>query len=221
MKSLRLLPLLLVLLATFASGETLGDQINAIRSQLNQAVAKRPELISATKALAQKKDDLEFGVAAFNKQSTSFEEQSNAWQQRADAYRAAVSQHNNNQCTAPADNPGVCSAYNAEAGRLNAQKAALTSEADGLDRTGALLNQLRQTITDETMKWAENVKRLNAEWDDNEANIQRLQEKLTQLQRQYETCRGSIPPDCQVRNVLNDKCEIMHATCGRIFDGNR
>jgi len=86
------------------------------------------------------------------------------------AYTSALESHNTNRCSAPANNPGLCSAYNQEADRLNAEKALLekqiaqiNAEADRLDAQKAALDIEQKKINDEKVQIDLQGDRLNAD----------------------------------------------------------
>jgi septal ring factor EnvC (AmiA/AmiB activator) len=203
--------------------QTIGDQIRDLQKQLGNGFAKRTEFQSQTKILAQKKDDILFAFDAWKKQSGIFEQDANDLNMRMDALDAKVEQHNAHQCTEQCVNghcDGSCAGYTAEKQKLDDQQGALRAEQAQLGKTANLLDQIRAQGNTDTEAWATKAKQLIADNADNEANIEHFQAQLVDLRKQYDSCRGSIPADCQVRNVLNDKCERMHAACGKLFDGN-
>lgn len=74
-------------------------------------------------------------------QIAALQKQGDPIAQKLNAVNAQIATHNASRCEAPADNPGVCAAYNAEAARLNgiqaAQVAKLQPIVDRLDRLKA------------------------------------------------------------------------------------
>jgi hypothetical protein len=86
------------------------------------------------------------------------------------AYKAALESHNTNRCSAPANDPGQCSAYNQEADRLNAERALLekqiaqiNAEADRLDAQKAALDIEQKKINAEKVQIDLEGDRLNAD----------------------------------------------------------
>jgi DNA repair ATPase RecN len=128
-----------------------------------------------------------------------------------------VKHHNANVCTESCSN-GHC---DGSCGWYNKEKAALDSEKAQLEENRNLLNQIRDKASSDTLQWTGKAKALLSKIDENDARIEDLQNKLADLRKRYDTCRGSIPANCAVNpHVLDDKCERMHAACGKLFDGN-
>jgi chromosome segregation ATPase len=203
---------LLLFIPAVVSAQTIGDQINAATDELKEAIVKRSELQTAKKSIDQTEDDINFGVAAYKKHKSSYKQDMEKYEQATASYRSAVAQHNEHQCVAPADNPGACAAYNAEANELNTRKASLEKEGGSLDTTAKLLEELRSTLANKVDKWAADKKRNNYESSLNEANIESMEKTLAAMRREYEKCKDSIK---------NGSLEEMHAICGAPFDGNR
>lgn len=215
---------LTLLMALPLVAQTLGDQINALKTQLNAAIDKRSELGTQEKALEQKKSDIEFAWAAAQKQEGILKDEITDFTMKANDYTAAVQRHNANQCTEQCTNgrcDGSCGWYTAEKSQLDQRQSALQSEQAQLQTNAGLIDQIKQNVYNDTQTWTVQAKQLLADYNDNEAAIGRLQDQLTQLMAQYNACRGSIPSDCAVSPLLDDKCEKMHAVCGKLFDGNR
>ena len=89
---------------------------------------------------------------------------------RAAVYQATVESHNANRCTAPANNPSQCTAYNEERERLNAEKAylenwiaQLNAEAPRLNAQKAALDIERDKINAEKAQLDLALDRLRAD----------------------------------------------------------
>jgi chromosome segregation ATPase len=208
-----LLPLLLV--TTFSVAQTIGDKVNAVTNELDKALTKRIELQAANKPVDAMEEDIDSGVLVFKKYRDSHEAQVDNLNQRATALNTQVEQHNSNRCVAPSDNPGACAAYNAEAAHLTEQMASLTNEDASLQKTAELIEQLKQTLTEKTMKWAAAKQQNISDTNENEANITRLRKTLTELRHQYEDCRDAL------KDKRDGALENSHAVCGAMFDGNK
>lgn len=168
---------------------------------------------------------------------------------QANQYKAAVAAHNAHVCTEKCDQNGHCDGscawYTAEKQRLDAQKANLESAYAPLDAQNAqlnsegqqlktnadLLDQLRQNVSNDTLKWTSDVKQWQSAWADNQQQIALLQKNIAQLKaikKRVDSCMQAIPPECDNPNalgpdgkpLLNGKCERMKAQCGAMFDGN-
>jgi chromosome segregation ATPase len=229
------------------SSETPDEAVARIQAELKQHLNLRLDLQGQFKKYAQKEDDIKWAYEQYKKQSDVLEGQKNELKQRAQvlaskyevlepqkaALEAKFNEHNSHPCYYSEKNPHECDAYDAEAKQLkdaqavlnakyeplNKSKQAIINEGDGLDKNGELLEQIRQNVSNQTFAWAQDVKHLKGNWDDNEAAITRLQ---TELAHAKDECIKSIPAYCDKPDNpnLNAKCERMHAACGRAFDGN-
>ena len=160
-----------------------------------------------------------------------------------DALNARITAHNANRCVEKCDSNGACdgscawytqeqATLNAKASALDAQYAPIKSERQQIASEGqqlatnaGLLEQIRQNVTSDTEAWVAGVKAFKDEWDENERQISVLQNTiahLRDLKASFDSCVKAIPPECDnpFTDDLKTKCEVMHATCGHIFDGN-
>lgn len=153
-------------------------------------------------------------------------------------YNQRVNQHNANQCTETCTNgrcDGSCAWYNAEKNQLGNNKqqienvaaplrqraAQLENDKNYLDQTYDKLNTIYQGVQSDVAAWTAKEQQLKADWLANEAEISTLLADLARLKGENNDCLAKIPPACQINPLLDDKCEQMHAACGRMFDGNR
>jgi len=246
------------LMTLAAHADTIDDQINAAQSSLNDHLAKREALTNQWPAFEQKKSDIEFAYAAYQKQAPIVKQEIAAWTQKEDscaaqfaAYVPALNQleadgtrHNNTSCTEKCDQngscDGTCAWYEAERQALEqrqatlkaqvapilAQKAELEKEGDTLQQSAKDLDTIMDNVSAQTLQWTADVKQFKADWDDNEAQIQVLQNtlaRLKQIKTAVDSCTRSIPAECEAPNTPYwvGQCAKMHADCGRIFDGNQ
>jgi hypothetical protein len=125
----------------------------------------------------------------------------------------AVSDHNNSQCTAPANNPHACDAYQAEANRLNAAGVALKQEEAGNNAYKKGLTERYAQLSADTLAYTADAKKANADREDAMKRMQNLLTDITKWANIYGGCMDNIP------NATDE--EIKH-TCGNIqFDGVR
>ena len=208
-----LIIVLLLLTASIAWGQTIGDQINDLTKQLQDAQAASESNGAKIKKQAAKLDDIKFAAEAYKKQSARLQNDINDLNMR-------IQQHNNNRCTETCDQNGGNCTHNC--GAYNAESASLNNEAASLQQQGQQLDQIQQTVTQQSQEWVAETKELLVENDRLTALIANIQSRLADLRGQYDQCRGSIPVTCDAPNdpILNEKCEKMHASCGRLFDGN-
>jgi chromosome segregation ATPase len=186
------------------------------------------------KQSAKYKDDL----AEYNAKNTEVKRQYELLQPALDNYKQRLAQHNANQCTEVCTNgscDGKCAWYTAEKNQLDnnraqlqqayapldAQAQQLQSTAQYLDTTASQLDTIQAGLQKDLATWKQAETDLKAEWDANEAEIARLQALLAKLKGENDACFAKIPPACQMNPLLDDKCEQMHAACGKLFDGNK
>lgn len=134
------------------------------------------------------------------------------------AQDAATAQHNANRCVAPADNPGVCNAYNAEANQLNQRAGYLANEAAGLNKRADDLNtekekldEIQKNLSSDILEYTAWQKSYNANVTQNQANIALLVSTLKQVLKSNEDCKKAIAGGTD---------ENMSEICGQLFDGN-
>jgi len=213
-------------LSAFAQNSSIDTRVTALNTELAPYINKRVELAQAARSLNQTKGDIEFGVQAYNKSAAQYKQKKGAYEIDLAAFRQsrtvlaqAITSHNANKCVAPYNNPGVCSAYNAEAAQLNQRKAYLVSQFSQLRQTYNYLvdinsknNQLRQILSAKTTKWAVAAKKWNADNNDNEAAITRIQKLITQQRVRFDKCADELK--------RNGSLERLHEVCGQPFDGN-
>ncbi|HUW98452.1 MAG TPA: hypothetical protein VMV40_06370 [Acidiferrobacter sp.] len=210
----------------FAQNASIDTRVTALSTELAPHMSKRVDLAKAAQALRQQKGNIEFGVAAYNKSVAQYKQKKDAYEMDLAAFRQskavlgqAISAHNANRCTAPANNPGACAGYNAEAAQLNQRKAYLISQLAQLRQTynylmdiNAKNNELRQILSAKTLAWAAAAKKWNADNDENEAAIARIQRLIAGQRRRFDSCEAELK--------RNGSLERLHEVCGQPFDGN-
>jgi chromosome segregation ATPase len=134
------------------------------------------------------------------------------------AQDAATAQHNANRCVAPSDNPGVCSAYNAEADQLNQRAGYLANEAaqenakaDNLNAEKAKLDEIQKNLSADVLEYTAWQKSYNANVTQNQANIALLVSTLKQILKSNDDCKKALASGTN---------ENMKEVCGQLFDGN-
>lgn len=220
----RTLPVLLGLalatmaLATMAWGDTIGDQIKAANKELSDKQDALAGVAGKIKAHAQKMDDIKWAAQQYKNQRERLNGEMDVVSQK-------IAQHNANQCTEKCVNgkcDGSCQWYRDKAVALNSEGAQLNAQS-------AQLDQIRDTVSSQTVEWVKTAKDLTAEYDRLQGIIDKLQAQLSDLRGQYDQCRGSIPLNCDApdavdkngKPLLNGACEKMHSRCGKMFDGNK
>ena len=263
MKRYALLAAILAIAVLPATAQNLDEQIASAQKDLANRLQTRDQQLKEWAGLKQKKDDIDFAWAAAQKQEgvllkevDDFKMRKDALSARYDAlkpqldsYNAAVTAHNDHQCTEKCSNgscDGSCAWYNAEKQRLDSQKASLEAayapldaqtekmktEFQQLQTNAGLIEQIKQNVYNDTQTWAANIKGFKARVDENEGQIDSLTKliaRLLELKTKYETCVRAIPPECDRPDVigpdgkpiLNTHCEQAKAQCSTLFDGNR
>jgi chromosome segregation ATPase len=230
--------LILLTLSAVSFGQSIKAQLEDIDATAGPLLAKREENKKAYALLSATAADIKDGFATLDKYSKKYDSDKTAYDLDLAAYAPAAAQlnsaldsHNANRCTAPADNPGVCASYNAEADNLNARRAQLQPTKDKLDRdkqfldtTLGQLRELQSVMQEKYAKFNADAKEYDAQNNENEAKIKALADRwnalIGKLKGNNDACFAQIPPACQVNPILDDKCEKMHAACGAMFDGN-
>lgn len=224
MKTSRLIYVFL-LLSVLSFGQSLREQMDAVQRAAAPLTAKRTENTKVLAALNQTKDDLSFGVAAFQKSATKYAADIadytidlGAYSPAAAEVNLALDAHNANVCQKTQYNS--CGAYDAEAQRLNSRrdyllivKAGLDQRKGFLDTTLVQLKELQAILIEKAEKYTEDAKAFNAQNDDNEAKIVALKARYDAIIAQLKPCLDKLPP--------NPSDEQMHEVCGQLWDGNR
>jgi peptidoglycan hydrolase CwlO-like protein len=158
--------------------------------------------------------------------------------------QAAGNKHNSISCTEKCTQGGGCDGscawYTAEKNQLESRQAQLNTEIESVNSENANLDTQRQTVKQSAQDLVEiqtkceseaaaiqaAAQQLTAEWDENERQIQvyaNTIKRLQQIKDANDSCMRSIPSECDSPNTpaLVTKCEQMHASCGKMFDGNR
>ena len=216
---------------------------NELQQQWKAADQKKSDILFSVDAYKKQKGVVEQEMDGIMQRKNALDASYTALGADYDALNAKVQQHNAHQCTETCDQNGRCDGscgwYNSEKAQLDSEGAALDARRASLDsqrgklqadaqqvETNAkLIDQLRQSISDQTVAWVGHVKQLKAAWDENEAQIKQLQNKLGKLSAikgKVNTCMRAIPPECDspYSGNLNGNCEVMKARCSAIFDGN-
>lgn len=189
---------------------------------------------------AYKKADAQYtqDLAAHNAKVTELKRGYELLAPAAENYSQRVDAHNAHQCVEKCTNnscDGSCAWYEAERSQLDANKASLqaayapldaqgnqlNTEKSYLDQTAQKLDTIQSQLQPDIAAWKAAEAALKAEWDANEADIVQLQAMLAKLKGENDVCFSKIPPACQMNPLLDDKCEQLHAACGKLFDGNR
>lgn len=216
---------------------------NELQQQWKAADQKKSDILFSVDAYNKQKGVVEQEMDGIMQRKNALDASYTALGADYDALKAKVREHNAHQCTETCDQNGQCDGscgwYNTEKAQLDSEGAALDARRSSLDsqrekfqadaqqvETNAkLIDQLRQSISDQTVAWVRRVKQLRTAWDENEAQIKQLQNRLGKLiaiKGKVDTCVRAIPPACDspYTQTLNGNCEEMKAHCSAIFDGN-
>jgi chromosome segregation ATPase len=220
------LTLLTLLLAVASFGQSVKDQLAAIEQEATPLLAQREANKKTLAQLEQTKSDIQFGYDALTKYADKYKNDKAAYDidlggysPQADALNSAMAAHNSNRCTAPADNPGVCAGYNAEANQLNARRAQLETQKEDLDRrkgyldtTLGQLRELQSVLQAKFEKYTADANAYNEQNNANEAKIKTLADRWNALLNSMGNCFKNLPP------AATD--EQIHEACGAAWDGN-
>lgn len=216
---------------------------NELQQQWKAADQKKSDILFSVDAYKKQKGVIQQEMEDIMQRKNALDARYTALAADYDALNAKVQEHNAHQCTETCDQNGRCDGscnwYNAEKAQLDSEGAALDARRSSLDSqrgtlqndaqqvetNSKLIDQLRQSISDQTVAWVGRVKHLRSAWDENEAQIKQLQNKLGKLsaiKEKVDTCVRAIPPECDspYSRTLNGNCEVMKAQCSAIFDGN-
>jgi chromosome segregation ATPase len=211
--------------AIVAANTTPAAKATAILGLLNTASTINEAEKADFKTHEAKKSAIEMADAALTKylppHNTAVANLAIEQGQHNDAVHAqdtATAQHNANRCVAPSDNPGVCSAYNAEADQLNQRASYLTNEAAGLNKRAddlnaekAKLDEIQKNLSADILEYTAWSKSYNANVAQNQANIALLVSTLKQVLKSNDDCKKAIG---------SGTAENMSEVCGQLFDGN-
>jgi len=147
MKRIWILPILALLCSCFAFADALDDQMAAAQSKLDQRLQKRETMGKQWPTFEQRKSDIEFAYAAYEKQAPLVKQEIADWTQKENtcaaqfaAYVPALNQleadgtrHNNTSCTEKCDEhgancDGTCAWYENERRTLEQRQATLKAQ---------------------------------------------------------------------------------------------
>lgn len=157
--------------------------------------------------------------------------------------QADGARHNSNHCTEQCDQNGHCDGscawyenekaaleqrqanLNGQINAVNAENKELDNQRQTVKKSADDLDQIMDTVSAQTLQWTADVKQFKSDWEDNEGQITLLTNtiaRLKEIKSQYDGCMASIPAECDnpATSDLVTKCEVMHARCGHMFDGN-
>ncbi len=195
----------------FSSADTIGDKISAAAQQLSDDQSTMNDLQVTAKKLKQTEDDINFGVNALTKQANSYADQKRNSERRA---AAAVAERNTHDNHPPDRTCSSCvNSYNNEAGQIDRKLEAARSERTQLEKTRSLLQELQQTLTDKTVRWAADTKENNARINEVAAHYAQVYNQLQLLKSSYEDCQKLLVDE-------RASIERIKHECGNIqFDG--
>lgn len=175
----------------------------------------------------------------FNTKNADVVHQYNVLKPSLDNFTERMKAHNTTQCvekcTQGGGCDGTCGWYERERiqleqnqaqlkeayAPLDAQAEQLESTKKFLDEFAGKLDIIGDGLSKDIPAWKQAEADIKTDWEANEAEIARLQALLAKLKGENDTCFAKIPPACQMNPLLDDKCEQMHAACGKMFDGNK
>lgn len=165
---------------------------------------RQAELKSASEAWERQSAELDKEVAAYKAKFDSITQGYKLLDPMLNSYNQRVAAHNAHQCTEKCVNgscDGSCAWYTAEKTQLDADKqsleqayapldkqkaeltAALKPELDRLIKTGESLDQTRSNLDADIATWKDALAKLKAEYNANEAEISKLQARLSELKK--------------------------------------
>jgi chromosome segregation ATPase len=190
--------------ARLAEQQRIINEISPLFSEF-QAIQKDEAQVT------KKWDDLKWSEAQIKKQINEHEADGARFEQAAADYDARVTTHNA-RCNGTFDDASFVNACNAEKNAGDAEKARLQAWAKHLNEMKALLNEAITNHTEQTEKtWAQH-KANSARMEEIRAAVQPMLNRLEAIQAEVDAC------DAAIKNASN---EVMHDTCGRMFDGNQ
>jgi chromosome segregation ATPase len=164
MKRIWILPILALLCSCFAFADSLDDQINAAQSSLNDHIQKRQDLTQQWPKFEQRKSDIEFAYAAYQKQAPVVQQEAeqigqkqsvidsryNALKPLVEQLQADGARHNANSCTEKCDQNGRCDGscawYNNEKAALEQRQANLNAQIADVNAANQENDNERQTV---------------------------------------------------------------------------
>lgn len=203
--------LFLILIPMIANADTIGDQLNHVKQQLNTDYEKRTGYVQARSILKSQLDSINFAVDAYKKhKDTIFLEMNNLNVEIAETNHEAEV-HNGHRCTFTLDNPGNCAEYDAETKRIEKAHAAARRKEQPIEVEKNQLDTIRQSITSDTEAWDLAIKKNDADYNDNEKEIGILKMTLERLKHRYDDC---------IQSQQKHRFKKTHEACGELFDGN-
>ncbi len=209
------LALAFVLTAPAKAQEASGAaaSINNLITQIGQTSDKIKDIDeNQYPTLAKRKENLDSTTDLLRGAITNLKAKDAVLDQDFAANDAAVAQHNANQCVEK-NHDGSCSAYTAEANRLNARTAELKQEETDLNQYRQGLKARVDQLSQDTLEWAANMKKLGGEREDLVTRGKSLLQDLGDTAAQYGVCIERYP---------HDSDEELKHHCGNVqFDGVR
>jgi DNA repair exonuclease SbcCD ATPase subunit len=211
MKTTISLTIVFIAIASFSLAQTTGSEISEIVPQLKKQASKLEGLSRAQKMNDQKGGDIKWGQEELDKKEKKLKADRADLEVREAPIIKIQNSHNANH---PDPNCGSCvDAYNAESDKYDPIVKSLLKEEDGLTKQEQLLETLKQTITEQTVNWFAEKKRINAEMNEAIENYNRLYNRLQTLIKQYEECKTLLARQ-------HPSIEQLKYQCGMIqFDG--
>ena len=112
-----------------------------------------------------------------------------------------MDRHNANRCTAPADHPENCAAYDAEAERLDERTTQVKARAANLEIRRKLLQDRQSDLSHATEDCFTRKKANNAKLEDLKAQEQGLIERVKRLMFD-----DSFLNDLRLRKIISKQC---------------
>lgn len=163
------------------------------------------------KILLQRNKDLIWGAEQHKKQLGDFEMAGRKLDADMEAYDRDMTAHNS-RCAGTFESQSHVNACNDAARAGAANKARLIQEGNHLDATAKLLDEMRRVNSEETQKVFTKHKANVARMDEIAQRHDALLKQFNKIQSDVDKCKATIK---------SATLEVMHDTCGQMFDGNK
>jgi len=156
-------------------------------------------------------DDLKWSEAQLKKQIDEHKAEGAEFDKASEKFEAARRDHDS-RCMGTFSDGAYVAACNKEAEAGDAEARRLGAWGTHLNEMQALLQKAIVNHSEETQKVFAKHKANTARMDEIRATVQPMLDRLKAIQNEVDTC---------VAAIKNSSDEVMHDTCGRMFDNNK
>ena len=232
MKRIWILPILALLCTCFSFADSIDDQINAAQTSLTGKLEKRETMTKQWPTFEQRKSDIEFAYAAYQKQAPLVKQEITDWTQKENtcaaqfqAYVPALNQleadgtrHNNTSCTEKCDQngnncDGTCAWYTAEKNALEQRQATLKAQVAPILAQKAELEQEGDTLkksSDDLDQIIDTVQAQTLKWT---ADVKQFKADWDDNEAQITVLQNTITRLQQIKKALDDCTRSIPAEC--------